>query len=238
MSTFGLHALWVQGDLISRITLFVLLGMSTLSWTLLLAKTVEYLRLSRQGARVDAHFWEARDLESGAHLLGPQGSGYQALYLAATQAMAHHTAHPHHLHTRLDVGDWLARALKVALDDRTAALQRGLAVLASIASTAPFIGLFGTVWGVYHALVRIGAGQAVGLAQVAGPIGEALVMTALGLFVAVPAALAYNALGRAARVQQSKLARFAQGLHALLLTGANTMAPSVVRLSPVAGARA
>ena len=229
MQTFGLSVLWQQGDAVSRATLLILLGMSCLSWTLILIKSLDLLRFSRQAMRVDTHFWESHDLESGAPILGQPGSPFQALYLAATQAMAHHTAHPQHLHTRLDLGDWLARGLKMALEEAAAKMQSGLAVLASIGSTAPFVGLFGTVWGIYHALMAIGASGQAGLSQVAGPIGEALVMTALGLFVAIPAVLGYNALTRAARSQVAKLTRFANGLHALMLTGAN---PAALKPAP------
>ena len=102
MQTFGLGVLWQQGDAVSRATLLILLGMSCLSWTLILIKSLDLLRFSRQAARVDTHFWESHDLESGAPLLGQPGAPFHALYLAATQAMAHHTAHPQHLHTRLD----------------------------------------------------------------------------------------------------------------------------------------
>ncbi|MGB9671470.1 MAG: MotA/TolQ/ExbB proton channel family protein [Halothiobacillaceae bacterium] len=224
-----MSVLWQQGDVVSRATLLILLGMSCLSWTVILIKSFDLFRLSRQAARVDAHFWESHDLESGASLLGQPGTPFHALYLEATQAMAHHTAHPQHLHTRLDLGDWMARGLKMTLEETAARIQSGLAVLASIGSTAPFVGLFGTVWGIYRALMAIGASSQAGLNQVAGPIGEALVMTALGLFVAIPAVLGYNALTRAARSQVAKLTRFANGLHALLLTGAN---PAALKPAP------
>ena len=119
-----------------------------------------------------------------------------------------------------DASDWITRSLRNAIDDSTARLQAGLAVLASVGSTAPFVGLFGTVWGIYHALLGISvAGQAT-IDKVAGPIGEALIMTALGLAVAIPAVLGYNALVRGNKAIQNKLSSFAHDLHAFFVTGA------------------
>jgi biopolymer transport protein ExbB len=124
------------------------------------------------------------------------------------------------LHESFDFSDWVTRSLRNSVDDSTARMQSGLAILASAGSTAPFVGLFGTVWGIYHALMAIGmAGQAT-IDKVAGPIGEALIMTALGLAVAIPAVLGYNALVRANKKVIAKLNRFAHDLHAYFVTGA------------------
>ena len=119
----------------------------------------------------------------------------------------------------MDVSDWITRCLKDTMDDAVAKMQSGLAVLASIGSTAPFVGLFGTVWGIYHALLTIGATGQTSIDAVAGPVGEALIMTAFGLFVAIPAVLGYNALTRANKAIVTKLNRFAHGLHAFFVTG-------------------
>jgi biopolymer transport protein ExbB len=118
------------------------------------------------------------------------------------------------------LSDWVTRELRQCLDEFTARLQGGLAVLASVGSTAPFVGLFGTVWGIYHALLGIGAAGQATIDKVAGPIGEALIMTALGLAVAIPAVLAYNALVRGHKGVLHTLKRFAHDLHALFVTGA------------------
>ena len=136
--------------------------------------------------------------------------------------------------------DWLARAMRASVEDASARLQRGLALLASIGATAPFVGLLGTVWGIYHALIAIGASGEASLDRVAGPVGEALVMTAFGLFVAIPAVLGYNALTRISRGIVVKLNRFAHGLHALLLTGDRPWPPRrTARVATlVAGSRA
>ena len=125
-----------------------------------------------------------------------------------------------HLHEQLDVSDWVTRELRNGIDEFTARLQGGLAVLASVGSTAPFVGLFGTVWGIYHALLGIGAAGQATIDKVAGPIGEALIMTALGLAVAIPAVLGYNALVRGNKGVLHQLNRFGHDLHALFVTGA------------------
>ena len=139
--------------------------------------------------------------------------------LEGREATAHHRNSKVHLHDTLDVSDWVTRCLRNGIDEFTARLQTGLAVLASVGSTAPFIGLFGTVWGIYHALMSIStAGQAT-IDKVAGPIGEALIMTALGLAVAIPAVLGYNALVRGNKFVLTKLNSFAHDLHAYFVTG-------------------
>lgn len=116
--------------------------------------------------------------------------------------------------------EFLTRSMRRAIDEETARLEWGLTALASIASTAPFVGLFGTVWGVYHALLGIGQGGAATLDQIAGPVGEALIMTGLGLAVAIPAVLAYNACARANRLVLARLDAYAHDLFAFLTTGA------------------
>ena len=130
------------------------------------------------------------------------------------------------MHDSLDASDWISRALRNSIDSTTGKLQAGLAILASVGSTAPFVGLFGTVWGIYHALMKIGAAGQASIDQVAGPIGEALIMTALGLAVAIPAVLGYNALVRGNKHILAKLGRFAHDLHAYHVTGARVTAAS------------
>ena len=141
--------------------------------------------------------------------------------------------HTPQLHDQLDLSDWIERSLRNSLDDFTARAQSGLTVLASIASTAPFVGLFGTVWGIYHALLGISAAGTVGIDQVAGPIGEALIMTALGLLVAIPAVLGYNALVRGNKGIVHRLNRFANDLHAYFVTGARVTAGGNAKVLPL-----
>ncbi|MCS3835728.1 biopolymer transport protein ExbB [Pseudomonas sp. JAI111] len=166
-------------------------------------------------------FWRASNFQEGVKALGSERDNpFIELSIAGHAADSHQYERSSELHTRFDLSDWLTRCLKDVLDDRTARMQTGLAILASIGSTSPFVGLLGTVWGIYHALTVIGASGDASLAQVAGPVGESLVMTAFGLFVAIPAVLGYNALARRNKAIIHQLNRFAHDLHAFFLTGA------------------
>lgn len=138
--------------------------------------------------------------------------------------MRHHAAHKGHLHDQLSISDWVTLSLRQAIDEASGKLQTGMAVLASVGSTAPFVGLFGTVWGIYHALVSIGSSGQASIDKVAGPVGEALIMTALGLAVAIPATFGYNALVRGNKTIIAKLNKFGFDLHALFVTGSRSSA--------------
>ena len=223
----GLIHVWQQGDGVTRFVALLLLAMSLASWVVMLLKALDVWHLRQQARRVE-NFWESANLQAGLQALGddPSKSAFRHLAEEAQQAVLHvnrRDATPH-VHDGLDLSDWVTRALQNALDHAVAQLQSGLIILASVGSTAPFVGLFGTVWGIYHALMGIGqAGQAT-IDQVAGPIGEALIMTALGLAVAIPAVLGYNALVRANKTIVVQLKRFAHDLHALQVTGARVTA--------------
>ncbi len=219
MNNFGLIELWNQGDLVTRGVFIMLLVMSLASWMVIILKALDLRRYARQARSIES-FWHAADFADGLSKLGTDPANpFRALALEGREAAAHHNAQPQ-LHDSLGASEWLTRTLRNSIDESTARLQSGLAVLASVGSTAPFVGLFGTVWGIYHALLAIGtAGQAT-IDRVAGPIGEALIMTALGLAVAIPAVLGYNALVRGNKGVLFKLNRFAHDLHAYLVTGA------------------
>ncbi len=223
--------LWTQADAVGKAVFLLLIALSVLSWSIMLMKAMQWRSLLAAARRVHQHFWEATDVELGLEALGDGAEPYRAALNAQRQALAHHRAHPQHLHIQLTAQDWLAAAAKLAVDETTRRLQGGLTLLASIASTAPFIGLFGTVWGIHRALLAIQASGQASLAFVAGPIGETLVMTALGLAVAVPATLGYNLLARAMRDEAAAVARFAQATRPLLLTGGQPRAftPRAVR---------
>ena len=223
-SQFGLMHLWMQGDLVTKAVAVLLIGMSLASWIVILVKALDIIKYKRQ-ARRSSDFWHSEDFATALEKLGKgDGNPFRALALEGREATAHHRNTKAHLHDTLDVSDWVTRSLRNGIDEFTARLQSGLAVLASVGSTAPFIGLFGTVWGIYHALMSIGsAGQAT-IDKVAGPIGEALVMTALGLAVAIPAVLGYNALVRGNKFVLTKLNSFAHDLHAYFVTGARVQA--------------
>ena len=223
---FGLAHVWAQGDMVTRSVAVLLLLMSLASWTVILIKTLDLLRLRKIARQAEA-FWLCPDISAGLAILGADPSNpFRQLVEAGREATAHHQGTPSALRDTLDISDWVTRSLRRAIDEFTTQLQSGMAVLASVGSTAPFVGLFGTVWGIYHALLSIGsAGQAT-IDQVAGPVGESLIMTALGLAVAIPAVLGYNALVRGNKRVLHQLSRFAHDLHAYFVTGARVGATS------------
>lgn len=227
-SEFGLMHVWSQGDWVTRAVALLLLSMSLASWVVILVKALD-LRAYRQQMKRIAGFWHATDFAAGLRTLGDEPANpFRALAETGRDA-AHHLQRPPaplsrqrpepQLHDQMDLSDWVTRELRQCLDEFTARLQGGLAILASVGSTAPFVGLFGTVWGIYHALLGIGAAGQATIDKVAGPIGEALIMTALGLAVAIPAVLGYNALVRGHKGVLHHLKRFAHDLHALFVTG-------------------
>lgn len=220
-SQSGLLTLWTQGDLVTRAVALLLLAMSLASWMVILVKALGLRQMAKE-ADATERFWQAPDFAEGLSQLGGDASNpFRQLAIQGHAADAHlqpQTGRPH-LNDSLDRNDWVTRCLRNSIDEATARLQSGLAVLASVGSTAPFVGLFGTVWGIYHALLAIGAAGQSTIDKVAGPIGESLIMTALGLAVAIPAVLGYNALVRGNKGVLGKLNRFAYDLHALFVTG-------------------
>jgi len=217
---FGLDHLWANADAIQKAVAILLVIMSAMSWYVIVMKGIALTRLQRSATQARDAFWQARSVPEGLQALGsPEDNPFAALAQAGVDSAQHHRSHEGTLGGSMGRSEWLMSCLRASIDDSNAKLQTGLSVLASVSSTAPFVGLFGTVWGIYHALVAIGlAGQA-SLDKVAGPVGEALIMTALGLAVAIPAALGYNALVRGNKSLLSKLNRFGFDLHAFFLTG-------------------
>ncbi|MCR6629197.1 MAG: MotA/TolQ/ExbB proton channel family protein [Magnetospirillum sp.] len=205
----NLPELWAQGDLIAHATLVILLIMSLTSWTVLAIKLVEQARLLHQAHAAEAALGGALSMD-----LLPATGPFRAIATAGLEALRRFGGP---LSGEVDRHTWLSLALGRALARALGRQQGGLAVLATIASTAPFVGLFGTVWGIHHALGAIGLSGHASIDRVAGPVGEALVMTAIGLAVAVPAVLAYNWLGRRNKVAAETLRDFTAGAHALLL---------------------
>ena len=229
---FGLINLWNQGDLVTKGVALLLLGMSLASWMVIIVKALDLRRYAKQSRQIES-FWHAADFADGLSKLGSDPANpFRALALEGREAAAHHNAQPQ-LHDSLDASEWLTRTLRNSIDESTARLQSGLAVLASVGSTAPFVGLFGTVWGIYHALIAISAAGSATIDKVAGPIGEALIMTALGLAVAIPAVLGYNALVRGNKSVLQKLNRFAHDLHAFFVTGARVTRGQPSRVVPM-----
>jgi biopolymer transport protein ExbB len=212
---YGLTALWHGGDDIARGTLGVLLLMSMGSWYVIITKLIEQTVLARQARGAERTFWRAPTIRDGADALGRR-SPFRAIVEDGLRASE---ARDGSLTAAIDRDTWITLTLQHATDAVTDRMQRGLALLATVGSTAPFVGLFGTVWGIYHALTAIGiAGQA-SIDKVAGPVGEALIMTAMGLAVAVPAVLGYNWLIRRNKTVLDRVRRFAVDLTALLSAG-------------------
>lgn len=224
-----LVALWNQGDLLIRSIAILLLVMSVSSWYIIVTRTMRALRF-RKMADETAAFWSARDLDEGIQKLSASGrdNPFLALAVEGAQAMHHHNSREESLKSQLSVAEWLTESLRGAIDENTMRLQSGLSILASVGSTSPFIGLLGTVWGIYHALVGIGVSGQASIDKIAGPVGEALIMTALGLAVAIPAVLGYNALVRANRRAVGRMNRFARQLHAYFLIGSPISKPDNV----------
>lgn len=216
-----LIALWSQGDLLIKGIALLLLVMSVASWYIIVTRTMRALRF-RNMANETVAFWAARGFDEGIAALSKAGQDNPFLYLATEGelTMRHHTAREENLKSQISLPDLLTENLRGAIDENTLRLQSGLSILASIGSTSPFIGLLGTVWGIYHALASIGASGQASIDKVAGPVGEALIMTALGLAVAIPAVLGYNALVRTNRRAIGRMNRFARQLHAYFLIGA------------------
>jgi len=232
-SQLGLFNIWTQGDWVTKGVAALLLLMSLASWMVIIIKTLDLLKYRKLAERAE-DFWHSADFTSGLNQLGTDDSNpFRQLALAGREATTHHRETKVHLHDTIDVSDWITRTLRNSIDDSTARLQGGLAILASVGSTAPFVGLFGTVWGIYHALMGIGAAGQATIDKVAGPVGEALIMTALGLAVAIPAVLGYNALVRGNKGILTKLNRFAHDLHAYFVTGARVSSGGAGKVVPM-----
>jgi len=212
---YGLEALWKGGDFVSRGTLIILVVMSMGSWYIMFVKVYEQAKLFRQARSVQSTFWGAASVNEGAGQL-KDGTAYRYIADSGIKATQHHTGK---LLDQVDLNTWITMSIQRAVDNVASRLQDGLAFLATVGSTAPFVGLFGTVWGIYHALTAIGiAGQA-SIDKVAGPVGEALIMTAFGLAVAVPAVLGYNWLVRRNKVALESLRAFGADLHMVVMSG-------------------
>ncbi len=225
VSPYGLESLWTQGDIVIKGVAFLLLAMSIASWYVIVTKAWQLWRF-RHAAQAAGHaFWDTTSLTEGVAMLG-NANPYAEIAECGVEAMRHHNAHKGHLHDQLSVSDWVTLSLRQAIDEASGKLQAGMAVMASVGSTAPFVGLFGTVWGIYHALVAIGTSGQSSIDKVAGPVGEALIMTALGLAVAIPATFGYNALVRGNKATIAKLNKFGFDLHALFVTGARSNSPA------------
>ena len=228
MNPYGLEALWSQGDFVSRGTLIILVIMSMGSWYIMFVKVYEQAKVFKQAKIVQDSFWSKGSIAEGIQTL-KEGTPYRYIAESGVRATQHHEGK---LLDQIDLNTWITMSVQRAVENVSSRLQDGLAFLATVGSTSPFVGLFGTVWGIYHALTAIGiAGQA-SIDKVAGPVGEALIMTAFGLAVAVPAVLGYNWLVRRNKVAMEQLRAFGADLHMVIMSG------NVKRVAPAPAAAA
>ena len=223
----------IQGfDAVGWVVFITLSVMSVMSWYWIIINFIKNMRLRGRADRVVSTFWETPNAQDAIRFMEeqPKSEPFSKIALDAAQAAAHHQRHDgSRLAESLNRSEFVDRALRQAVTRESSGLENGLTVLATVGSTAPFVGLLGTVWGIYRALIKIGASGDASISAVAGPVGEALIMTAIGLFVAIPAVLAYNFFVRLNRVTNSQFDTFAHDLHDFFATGS--------RVGEVAGKR-
>jgi biopolymer transport protein ExbB len=212
---YGLEALWSQGDFVARGTLIIMVIMSMGSWYIIFTKLWEQRKLMKSAEAATSSFWTAGSVKKGAEGLD-EASAFRYMAEQGLKAADHHEGS---LVEQIDRHTWIGMSVQRAVDNINSRLQDGLAFLATVGSTSPFVGLFGTVWGIYHALTAIGLSGNASIEKVAGPVGEALIMTAFGLAVAVPAVMGYNWLIRRNKSAMERVRAFSGDLHNVLLAG-------------------
>ena len=212
---FGPMAVW-NGGVVSRSTLIILAIMSMGSWYIIITKLLDQMKIFKQSKETNQKFWKAPSIAAGSAQL-TDGSPFRFIAETGTKATQHHDGA---LLEQIDLSTWVTMQIQRAVDKVQSRLQDGLSFLATVGSTSPFIGLFGTVWGIYNALIGIGMSGNASIDKVAGPVGEALIMTAFGLFVAVPAVLGYNWLVRRNKTAMEDVRSFSADVHSVLISGA------------------
>jgi biopolymer transport protein ExbB len=212
---FGFDAVW-NGGVVSRCTLIILAIMSMGSWYIIITKLLDQMKIFKQSKETNQKFWKAPSIAAGSAQL-TDGSPFRFIAETGTKATQHHDGA---LLEQIDLSTWVTMQIQRAVDKVQSRLQDGLSFLATVGSTSPFIGLFGTVWGIYNALTNIGMTGNASIDKVAGPVGEALIMTAFGLFVAVPAVLGYNWLVRRNKTAMEDVRSFSADVHSVLISGA------------------
>ena len=212
---YGLKALWSQGDFVAKGTLIIMIIMSMGSWYIIFTKLWEQRQMLKSAKEETESFWKATSVKAGADALS-EGSALKYIASQGIRAADHHEGT---MVEAIDKHTWISMSVDRAVGAVQSRLQDGLAFLATVGSTAPFVGLFGTVWGIYNALVKIGISGQASIDKVAGPVGEALIMTAIGLAVAVPAVMGYNWLIRRNKAVMDSTRAFAGDLHNVLIAG-------------------
>ncbi len=223
LQQMGFEQLLHNFDAVGWIVFITLAVMSVMSWYWIIINFLKNIRLRSRAERVTATFWETTNAQDAIRFMEeqPKSEPFSKIALDAAQAAAHHQRHDSsRLAESLNRSEFVDRALRQAVTRESMGLESGLTVLATVGSTAPFVGLLGTVWGIYHALIAIGSSGDASISAVAGPVGEALIMTAIGLFVAIPSVLAYNFYVRLNRVTNNQFDTFAHDLHDFFATGA------------------
>ena len=212
---YGLKALWTQGDFVARGTLIIMVIMSMGSWYVMITKLLEQRSMLKSARSSAESFWKAASVKAGVGSL-EEGSAFRFIAEQGVKASDHHEGT---MVESIDKHTWIGMAVDRSVGNIQNRLQDGMAVLATVGSTAPFVGLFGTVWGIYNALVKIGISGQASIDKVAGPVGESLIMTAIGLAVAVPAVMGYNWLIRRNKAVMDETKAFAGDLHNVLIAG-------------------
>ena len=212
---FGIQAVWA-GGFVPRATLIILALMSMGSWYIIITKLLDQAKIMKQSKETSAKFWKANSIAAGS-AARKEGRPFRFIAESGTKATEHHDGI---LLEQIDLSTWVTMSIQRAVEKVQSRLQDGLSFLATVGSTAPFIGLFGTVWGIYGALTNIGMTGNASIDKVAGPVGEALIMTAFGLFVAVPAVLGYNWLVRRNKSAMEDVRSFSADVHSVLISGA------------------
>src|SRR6201996_7780489 len=217
---YGLGALITNGNIIDRAILVVLLIMSLLTWFIMITKFFDQRRQRLQAIEAEREFWSSSSLTDALNKLKGSSNPFRALAETGKQAYEYHETNKTRLSGAIGTSEWITESLQRAADMVVSRMQSGLPVLASVGATAPFVGLLGTVIGIYNALIAIGVSGQGSIEKVAGPVGEALIMTAIGRVVAVPAVLGYNVLLRRNKTVQERVSHFTHELHAYLISGA------------------
>ena len=212
---YGLKALWTQGDAVAHTTLVIMVIMSMASWYVIIVKLLEQRSMLKSAKESADSFWKATSVKAGASAL-KEGTAFHFIAEQGIKASDHHEGT---MVEAIDKNTWISMAVDRAVGSINNRLQDGMAILATVGSTAPFVGLFGTVWGIYNALVKIGISGQASIDKVAGPVGESLIMTAIGLAVAVPAVMGYNWLLRRNKAVMDQTKAFAADLHNVLIAG-------------------
>jgi biopolymer transport protein ExbB len=222
LSQMGFDMLLQQLDFLGWIVLITLVVQSISSWYYIVANSIKARVVKARAERVIRTFWETQNASDAIRFMEdqPKNEPFSKIALDCAQAAAHHQRHEgSRLVEALNRSEFIDRALRQAVARESSRLESGMTLLASVGSTAPFIGLLGTVWGIYHALIKIGATGQASIDAVAGPVGEALIMTAIGLFVAIPAVIGYNFFNRINRNTNAMFDTFAHDLHDFFATG-------------------